>query len=91
MADAEFKILKSRSDLRESVPWDFVEPHRKQANNNHMQTLERLNERGGLSWVELLAVIEDKDYYAVRFVSEFDARQLVLRHLDVWRSKRRSG
>lgn len=37
-----------------SVPWSFVEPHRKQIEDNHGgQTLEHLVERNGLSPYEL--------------------------------------
>ena len=45
------------------VPWSLVEPHQAQAMKNHRQTLERLAERGGLSWPELVAVISDRDYF----------------------------
>lgn len=51
-----FRVIVGQSDLpREvcarwprSVPWSFVEKFREQAEYNHDQTLERLNERGGL-------------------------------------------
>src|SRR4051812_25224015 len=38
-----------------SVPWDFAETFRKQAERNHGQTLERLAERGGLAPEEMWA------------------------------------
>lgn len=47
---------------RETVPWAVFEPHRTQAEINHHQTLERLAERGGLCWVEALAVLEDRQW-----------------------------
>jgi hypothetical protein len=37
-----------------------VAPHEEQALINHDQSLERLNERGGLSPMEMLHVIEGK-------------------------------
>jgi hypothetical protein len=40
-----------------SVPWRLVEPHEAQAIKNHDQSLERLNERGGLSAGELWCVV----------------------------------
>ncbi len=43
-----------------SVPWSFVAPHEDQARANHDQSLERLNERGGLSPQELWAVVHGK-------------------------------
>ena len=62
-----------------AVPWDFMEPHRKQAADNHDQTLERLAERGGLSPHEAICAIRgidifvgewaDPDGLLVRYVS----------------------
>ena len=67
-----FPILLSNPERREypecppSVPWILVEPHEKQAKANHYQTLARLAQRGGLSPIELLAVLHDQDYYEFR-------------------------
>jgi len=55
-----FPILNSPKGQPSSVPWEIVEPHRKRAEKNHYQTLERLAERGGLSWAELVAVMADR-------------------------------
>jgi hypothetical protein len=44
------------------MPWDMIASHERQAHKNHSQTLERLNERGGLSACEALAVLEDREY-----------------------------
>lgn len=60
-----FPILFSPSDKRhknEFIPWEIIETHREQAIKNHGQTLERLAERGGLSYRELYAVLNDKEY-----------------------------
>lgn len=54
--------LRRTPNIRTIVEWDFVWPHRMQAMKNHTQTLERLAERGGLSFSELLAVLEDRPY-----------------------------
>ncbi len=62
MEEKRFPILQSPDRLPQSVPWSIVEPHRRQAERNHSQTLERLAERGGLSWAELIAVITDNEY-----------------------------
>lgn len=43
-----------------SVPWWAMEPHGKQAERNHGQTLERLAERGGLGPAEAWWVIQDQ-------------------------------
>lgn len=45
-----------------AVPWGFIVGHSIQAWKNHGQSLQRLKERGGLSFSELLAVVEDRDY-----------------------------
>jgi hypothetical protein len=41
------------------VSFDLVKRHEAQALKNHGQTVERLAERGGLSWLELLMVLTD--------------------------------
>jgi hypothetical protein len=56
-----FPILGPMWAPRE-VPWNLVEPHRRQALANHHQTLERLAERGGLDPTELAAVLEDRPW-----------------------------
>lgn len=45
-----------------SIPWTVIAPHEEQALINHGQSLEKLNSRGGLSWGETLAVLEDREY-----------------------------
>ena len=52
----DYKI-RNYTGIRE-VPWNFVEPARKQIETNHGQTLERLAERGGLCWYELLCGLQ---------------------------------
>lgn len=41
------------------VSFDLVKRHERQALTNHSQTVERLADRGGLSWFELLMVLTD--------------------------------
>lgn len=64
-----FPILRAwkegKGKEREFVPWDFVAAHERQAQSNHYQTVKRLAERGGLSWRELLAVVEDRKWSSV--------------------------
>lgn len=45
---------------RQYIPRGLLDPHAEQAWENHGQSLDGLAKRGGLSWVEALAVIEDK-------------------------------
>jgi hypothetical protein len=42
-----------RKEMPRSVPWEFAEKFRAQAEKNHGQTLERLAERGGLAPQEM--------------------------------------
>ena len=46
-----------------TVPWDFIEPARKQIEANHGQTLERLAERGGLCWYEILCGLQKQKLF----------------------------
>ena len=43
-------------------PWGLLWPHQAQAEDNHGQSLERLAERGGLSVVEMLFIIQGKTW-----------------------------
>ncbi len=58
-----------------SFPWTMIEPHRKQVESNHNQTLERLAERGGLSPTELLAAIGGMSLYEAGVFNSTDDRQ----------------
>lgn len=66
MANPEFFKLQGAERYKatkthvSTIPWALIEPHRKQAYANHSQTLERLNERGGLGVEELWCVMHDK-------------------------------
>lgn len=44
---------------KEYIPYEVLIPHEKQAIYNHSQTLKRLAERGGLSWYEILCILQD--------------------------------
>jgi hypothetical protein len=68
-----FPVLGPRwPDAPREVPWDFIEPHRRQALKNHDQTLERLAERGGLDPTEMVAVLEDRHYRNIRQIEAVD-------------------
>lgn len=56
MSEKKFPILETN----ESIDWNLIAPHEKQAMENHGQTLEKLASRHGLSWYELLCVMADK-------------------------------
>ena len=58
MADYGYHAKEQTIDY---IPYDIIVCHENQALKNHGQTLERLAERGGLSYYEALAVLEDRD------------------------------
>ena len=70
--DEEFPILKSNGA---TIPWKSIAPHEKQALINHGQSLEKLASRGGLSWCEALAVLQDSKFIAM---PEEEAKEKVL-------------
>lgn len=56
-----FKIMnEGYPGVPGEVPWEFMAPGEAQALRNHSQTLERLNERGGLGVDEALAVLANR-------------------------------
>ncbi|WMJ81949.1 hypothetical protein RBU49_06790 [Clostridium sp. MB40-C1] len=72
----KFPILGS--EPKEYIPLDIVKPHEKQAIINHGQTLDRLSQRGGLDWVEMLFILEDKNYDFHTKLTEMSAKTIVL-------------
>jgi hypothetical protein len=54
----------------ERFPMELFRPHERQALRNHGQSLERLSERGGLSWCEALAILEGRDWQKVSDAEE---------------------
>lgn len=65
-----FRVMGMRS-----IPWEMVAPYEQQARANHDQSLERLNERGGLDVGELWCVVHGKPLRELRGRSrdEFEA------------------
>ncbi len=57
-----YPILESRRGPKQYIPRGLLSPHEQQARRNHGQSLSRLAQRGGLSWTEALAIIEDKNW-----------------------------
>ena len=82
--EREFPILGENS----GIPWNAIESHRTQAYKNHNQTIERLAERGGLSWGELLAVLEDRSWRPMtEAAAKFRVLQMVVKELDCYRKE----
>lgn len=73
MSEKKFPILGSN----ESIDWNLIAPHEKQAMENHCgQTLEQLARRHGLSWYELLCVLLDKPFTEVEYDKEKNYKEL---------------
>ena len=73
MSEKKFPILGTN----ESIDWNLIAPHEKQAMENHCgQTLERLARRHGLSWYELLCVLLDKPFTEVEYDKEKNYKEL---------------
>ncbi len=76
----------SRNPRGREVPYGLVAPHARQAWMNHDQSLQRLEERGGICESEMLAVLEDRDWRQMdereagrevnRLVAEYKSRLL---------------
>ena len=66
-----------RSALRRSIPWLMIASHEAQAMKNHGQSLVRLNERGGLSVHEAIAVLQDRPLPPLKLTSDADARAML--------------
>lgn len=70
----QFPVLHSsyREGESEYIPWEILEPHEAQAYANHGQSLEKLARRGGLSWREIYAVINDKEFdYGSKLTADY--------------------
>lgn len=67
-----FRVLKPyryKGECPDFVPWSYIEGHKEQAMKNHQQTLERLNERGGLDPVEIYAVMNNMTWPEVSHIT----------------------
>jgi hypothetical protein len=49
--------------LPDSIPWELIEAHERQAHANHGHSIYTLAQRGGLSPYELLAVLLDQAFW----------------------------
>jgi hypothetical protein len=60
------------------IAWHVVERHERRIFSNHNQTLERLAERGGLSWIELWIAFNDYRLFQAPKIAAIDARNAVM-------------
>lgn len=78
-ASERFRILQGQGlppCKVKSVPMEDVIPYEKRAIQNHSQSIRRLNERGGLSPLELRVLVEDKSIWKSGYTEEMCARWL---------------
>lgn len=81
---------KNYTGLRE-VPWNFVETARTRIESNHGQTLERLAQRGGLDWCELLYGLENKKLdFTITKINVQECMDKVLVLLNEWSIKNKT-
>jgi hypothetical protein len=75
VSERRFPVIKqeTRAEMPRSVPWEFAERFRAQAEMNHGQTLERLAERGGLSPEEIWLAVHGKRLREIGQVTEQNA------------------
>lgn len=75
----QFPVLEPGRCPQEYIPYNLIAPHEAQAMRNHGQTLQRLAERGGLSWTEITAVLADKTWKELGWkdlpAKEYDERE----------------
>lgn len=66
----QFHVLRSEMSCPPTLPWTIVEPWRNRAQLNHNQTLEQLDERGGLSPYELWCAAHDLPIFPMRAIDK---------------------
>lgn len=83
MNDRTFPILGTG----QSVPYAFVEQFARRLHGNHSQTVERLAQRGGLSWCELFFAMHDKQFpWSSQINKAFPFEQKVRSAIVEWES-----
>lgn len=90
--ERRFRVLRGQSRVPRterdtwpaSLPWVMVEPWRRQAELNHSQTLERINERGGLAPEELWCAAHGYGLRRIREITESEAGRWLARVAEQW-------
>ena len=81
---ADYYYRKAHPTCPRSVPWAMLAPHEAWAEKNHGQTLARINQRGGLSPLEMVAVLENRRFRDIRHMTGTEALDRLTFHIDVW-------
>lgn len=70
---------QKRYENVDEIPWRLIESHQSQAWNNHDQSLQTLASRGGLSYSEAVAILNDRKWQPM---SDLAAAQIIRRMID---------
>ena len=73
------------SVLMDNVPMAVLEPHARQAESNHGQTLERLAQRGGLAPSEAIDIILGRRWGTA--VPTLDNERWLIEYVRRWRAQ----
>ena len=69
--------------LPDSIPWEVISEHERQARANHGHSLEFLAQRGGLSPYELLAVLLNQPFWRCKLPEPATVTLTIRAHLVV--------
>ena len=93
MTKTTFKVLGTgkpndfyRPVPQETIPWAFAETFRRQAHANHSQTLERLHERGGLTYAEIWLAMNGHGLFDFKGPSNAWAKPRVLAAVEAFKA-----
>lgn len=75
----------------ETIPWQVMGNHRGRAIKNHYQSIERLAERGGLTWYETYCVLNETKFIPQTNMDEYLIKQRVLEIVEKEQSKIRQS
>lgn len=79
IVNGKFPVINTKP--QQYIPYDVLKCHEERVNLNHGQSLEQLADRGGLSWHEILCILEDKPW-GYKQISELRTEDQKLR---VWK------
>lgn len=82
ITDGKYPVIGTKP--QEYIPYEVLIPHEERAMKNHGgQTLQRLAERGGLSWYEILCILENVTDVCKKYddVNINDCKRKVWKHI----------
>ncbi len=73
-----------KGDDELTVPWSVVEDHERQAQSNHGQTLQRLDNRWGVSPYELYCIIYDTGLFTANRWNNMEKKTTDVEGVSQW-------